>query len=105
MTPGEMLLEDYIKPLGLKQTVLAERLGISPRQLGGIIRGRRAVTAKLALLLGREFKTTPYFWLGLQMEVDLWDARHSSSRGVSAEPPYGVNGLIDFPWLDEEGGS
>lgn len=85
--PGKMLLDDYIKPLGLKTSVVAKRLGISPRRLDDIIRGLRVVTAELAFLLGREFKTTPHFWLNLQMEVDLWDAAHRMLRCPTTPGP------------------
>lgn len=73
--PGEILLEEFLAPAATTQIVFAKRLGISLQRLNGIINGKRAVTAETALLLSRELNTSAEFWLGLQMNVDLWDAR------------------------------
>ncbi|HEY3451057.1 MAG TPA: HigA family addiction module antitoxin [Myxococcales bacterium] len=73
-TPGEILREDFLVPSGLTQSELAKRLGMSLQRLNGILRGHRAVTAETALLLSREFKTSPQLWMNLQDSVDLWDA-------------------------------
>jgi addiction module HigA family antidote len=73
VTPGEILLEDYLEPLGVTRTAFADRLGISARRLSGILRGQR-VTAEIALRLARVLDTTPHLWLNLQNEVDLSDA-------------------------------
>ena len=74
-TPGEILREEFLVPLGLTQVELAARLRVPLQRVNTIIAGRRAVTAETALLLAREFKTTPEFWMNLQNAVDLWDAR------------------------------
>jgi antitoxin HigA-1 len=73
-TPGEILREEFMKPLGLTQPQLAKQLGMSLQRLNGIINGRRMVTAETALLLAREFKTSPELWMNLQSNVSLWDA-------------------------------
>jgi addiction module HigA family antidote len=73
--PGELLLEDYLKPRGIPQIAFAERLGVPMQRLNGIVRGKRAVTAETALLLARELDTTPELWLNAQMAVDLYHAR------------------------------
>ncbi len=72
--PGEVLEEEWLKPLEMTQTALADKMGVHVQVVNGIIQGRRAVTAKTALLLARVLDTTPEFWLNLQNACDLWDA-------------------------------
>lgn len=69
--PGEVLLEEFLKPLGLSQNRLALDIGVSPRRINEIVLGKRRVTAETALRLSRYFDTTPQFWLGLQAAYDL----------------------------------
>jgi antitoxin HigA-1 len=64
--PGEVLLEDFMKPLGLTQYALAKALRVQPLRISQIVRGQRAITADTALRLARYFGTTPKVWLGLQ---------------------------------------
>ncbi len=73
-SPGEMLLEEFLKPAGSTQVALAEKMGVPIQRVNGIIAGRRAVTAESAILLSRALGTTPDLWLNLQVAVDLWDA-------------------------------
>jgi antitoxin HigA-1 len=75
-TPGEILLEEWLKPMKLTQLALAKKMGVDIQLVNGVINGRRAVTAKTALLLAKVLKTTPEFWLNAQMAVDLWHARY-----------------------------
>ena len=88
-SPGEILLEEWLKPRKLTQLRLAQKMGVDIQLVNGIVNGRRSVTAKTALLLAKVLKTSPEFWLNAQMAVDLWhaqqelkDERHS--RGKSA---------------------
>jgi addiction module HigA family antidote len=69
--PGEILLEEFMKPLGLSQTRLGRDLGVSPRRINEIVHGQRSVTAATALRLSRFFGTSAEFWLGLQSDYDL----------------------------------
>lgn len=78
--PGEMLLEEFVKPLGITQSELAVRLGISFPRLNEIIRGKRAITSDTALRLARVVGMSADFWLGLQLDWDLWHAM----RGAKA---------------------
>jgi antitoxin HigA-1 len=71
--PGEILRYEFLEPLGLSQKQLAEALGITRVRLSEILRGRRSITADTAFRLARFFDTTPEFWLGLQMDIDLWE--------------------------------
>ena len=80
-TPGEMLLEEYLKPAGITQVALAAKMRVPIQRVNGIISGRRAVTAETAILLSRALGTTPELWLNLQVAVDLWDAQQRMPRG------------------------
>ncbi len=75
--PGEMLLEEFIKPLGLRQTELAEWIGVSYPRLNEIINGKRGVTPDTALRLEQVFGMDAQFWLNLQVAWDLYQAKHS----------------------------
>ena len=70
--PGEILLEEFIKPHGLTVTETARRLGFERVRLSEIVNGRRGVTPNTALRLERLFGPSPAFWLGLQQDYDLW---------------------------------
>ena len=74
---GEMLFEEFVKPLDMTQTELANRLGVSYPRLNEIIKGRRSVTPDTALRLSRVLGMSADFWLGLQQDWDLWHAMNS----------------------------
>jgi antitoxin HigA-1 len=74
-----MLLEEFLKPLGISQSAFAIRLGVSFPRLNEIIRGKRAVTPDTALRLARVLGVSADFWLGLQQDWDLWHALRSES--------------------------
>ena len=75
--PGEMLLEEFLKPLGLSQTALAEELGVSYPRINELVHGKRGVTPDTALRLERLFGMEAQFWLNLQLAWDLYQAQHS----------------------------
>jgi antitoxin HigA-1 len=79
--PGEMLLEEFLKPLGLGQVETARRLGISLNRLNEIVLGKRGISADTALRLGRLLKTSPQFWMRLQAD---WDLHEALKREVGA---------------------
>lgn len=72
--PGAMLRLDYLEPLDMSVTALAERLGVSRKHLSGIVNERAGVTPDMALRLSRALGTTPGLWLNLQQAFDLWEA-------------------------------
>ena len=78
--PGEMLVEEFLKPLEITQTAAAEKMGISLNRLNELIRGKRGITADTALRLSKLLKTTPEFWMNLQNAVDLYNAKRDLSR-------------------------
>jgi addiction module HigA family antidote len=69
--PGEILLEEFLKPMGVSQVTASRRLGISLNRLNEIILGKRAITADTALRLAQLLKTSPQFWVRLQADWDL----------------------------------
>jgi addiction module HigA family antidote len=69
--PGEVLLEEFLKPMGLSQNRLAIDIGVPARRINEIVLGKRRITADTALRLARYFDMSPQFWLGLQMDYDL----------------------------------
>jgi len=69
--PGEVLLEEFLKPLGISQYRLARDIGVPPRRINEIVHGKRTVTADSALRLARYFSTSDRFWLNLQAQYDL----------------------------------
>jgi len=68
--PGEILMEEFLAPLGLSQNQLANDIGVPPRRINEIIHGKRRITADTALRLAHYFEMSPQFWLGLQMDYD-----------------------------------
>jgi len=82
--PGEMLLEEFLKPLGISQSAFAVRLGISFPRLNEIIRGKRGVTSDTALRLAHVLGMSADFWLGLQQDWELWHALRSKKAAAIA---------------------
>ena len=83
--PGEILLEDFLKPLGLSQYRLAKSLSVPPRRINEIVLGKRAVTADTALRLARFFGTSDRFWLNLQAAYALDVARDRLAGRLAKE--------------------
>jgi len=71
ITPGEILDEEFLKPMSITQYRLAKDIGVPPRRINEIVKGQRAITADTALRLGRYFRMAPEFWLNLQSHYDL----------------------------------
>jgi addiction module HigA family antidote len=80
--PGEILYEEFMKPLDITQNRLGRDLGVSPRRINEIVHGKRAVTADSALRLGQYFNTSAEFWLGLQADYDLDIARDKKMKEI-----------------------
>jgi addiction module HigA family antidote len=81
--PGEILLEEYLKPMGIGQVEAARRLGISLNRLNEIALGKRGITADTALRFARFLKTSPQLWMRLQADWDLHQAMRRESRKTS----------------------
>jgi addiction module HigA family antidote len=95
--PGEILLEEFLKPLELTQVALAAKLGIPIQRVNELVRGKRGVTPQTAWLLAREFDTSPQFWMNLQTNHDLAKARPATPLVVptrSEGPKYSAHGRL-----------
>ena len=82
--PGEILFEDFMKPLGLSINALARDIDVPPNRISEIVSGKRAVTADTALRLGKYFGVSPEIWLGLQADYDLRLATRTSWPKIEA---------------------
>jgi addiction module HigA family antidote len=85
--PGDILLEEFLKPLGMSQTALAKAIGVPPRRINEIVLGKRGVTADTDLRLARYFKMSEGFWLGLQIDHDLMERRRQLGDALKAIKP------------------
>jgi addiction module HigA family antidote len=90
--PGEILLEEFMKPLGISQNRLGRALKVPPRRINEIVHGRRSVTADTALRLSRFLGTSPEFWLGLQADYDLDVAKDRLEDKINRDVPTYVAG-------------
>jgi addiction module HigA family antidote len=75
VTPGEILLEEYLIPFGISQNALGRALGVSPRTINEIVLGRRSITPEMSMKLGRFFGQTSEFWFRVQSNCDFRDLR------------------------------
>jgi len=83
--PGEILFEEFLKPMNISQNQLGRDLGVSPRRINEIIHCKRSITADTALRLAACFGNSPSFWLGLQMDYDLDVAEDTLSSRIKKE--------------------
>ena len=86
--PGEILLEEFLVPMGLSQNRIARAMGVPPRRINEIVHGKRSITADTALRLARYFGTSEQFWMGLQADHDLEDARRRLGRRLDQVQPH-----------------
>lgn len=86
-TPGEILAEEFLKPLGLSQNALARALHVPPRRINEIVLGKRSITADTDLRLARYFGLSDGFFLGLQSDFDLMERRREIGRDLEAIAP------------------
>ena len=78
--PGEVLLQEFLIPLGISQNALARSIGVPPRRINEIVLGKRALTADTAVRLAHYFGTSEQFWMALQATFDLEEARNKLGR-------------------------
>ncbi len=83
--PGEVLLEEFLRPLDISQNRLAREIKVPPRRVNEIVLGKRAITPDTALRLARYFGTSERFWLGLQLDYDLEEAQRAVGDLVQKE--------------------
>ena len=85
ITPGEILLEEYLKPMGISQNAISRALGVAPRAINEIVHGRRSITPAMSIRFGAFFRQSDQFWHGLQVECDfrkLARDRHQLIDGI-----------------------
>jgi len=85
ITPGEILLEEYLKPMGISQNAMARAIGVPPRAVNEIVLGRRSITPAMSIRFGTFFAQTEDFWYGLQTECDF--------RAMAKEKPKITRGI------------
>ncbi len=83
VTPGEILLEEYLKPMGISQNAMARAIGVAPRAINEIVHGRRSITPAMSIRFGAFFGQSDTFWHGLQVECDF-RALASRRKGLVA---------------------
>ena len=88
ITPGEILLEEWLKPMGVSQYRLALEIGVSPRRINEIVHGKRAITADTALRLARFFGTDAQSWLNLQSHCDIEKAATETAIALQKIVPW-----------------
>jgi addiction module HigA family antidote len=86
--PGEILLEEFLKPMGITQYRLAKEIGVPQRRIGEIVAGARAVTADTGLRLSRFFGMSDAFWIGLQLDYDAARAKDSLGKTLARIKPW-----------------
>ena len=85
ITPGEILLEEYLKPMGISQNAMARAIGVAPRAINEIVHGRRSITPAMSIRFGAFFGQSDQFWHGVQVECDfrkLAGEKHRLTKGV-----------------------
>ena len=88
VTPGELLSEEYLKPMGISRYRLAKEIGVPQRRIGEIVAGTRAVTADTGLRLSRFFGMSDGFWIGLQMDYDAAKTKDSLAKTLAKIKPW-----------------
>lgn len=89
--PGEILLEEFLKPMGITQYRVAKEIGVSQRRIGEIVAGKRAVTADTGLRLSRFFGVSEGFWIGLQLDYDAANAKEALADVLARIRPWPTN--------------
>ena len=85
--PGEMLLEEFLKPMNISQQRLADAIHVSFQRINEIVHGRRSVTPSTALRLAKFFKTSPGFWMNLQLRYDLYMTQKNEKEDIEQIEP------------------
>lgn len=87
VTPGEILLEEYLKPMGISQNAMGRSIGVAPRAINEIIHGRRSITPAMSIRFGAFFGQSDQFWHGLQVECDFRKIARDRQRLVAGIQP------------------
>ena len=87
ITPGEILLEEYLKPMGISQNAMARAIGVSPRAINEIVHARRSITPAMSIRFGAFFGQSDGFWHGIQVECDFRNLAGEKERLVADVRP------------------
>jgi addiction module HigA family antidote len=103
--PGEILLEEFMRPFWISQNALARRIGVPPRRINEIVNGKRAITASTALGLGEALGPSPHFWMALQADYDIEveRARQANAPARPCKPFQIVERGVPYDEEDDEG--
>ena len=93
ITPGEILLEEYLKPMGISQNAMARAIGVAPRAINEIVHGRRSITPSMSIRFGAFFNQSDQFWHGIQVECDF--------RELSGDRPRLIDGIQPATTLNQ----
>ena len=88
--PGEILIDEFLRPLGITQYRLAQGIGVDARRINAIIHGKRSISAETALLFSRFFGNSAEFWMGLQCQYDLEREQDRLANRLNQVPKYGA---------------
>lgn len=80
ITPGEILLEEYLEPMGISQNAMARAIGVAPRAINEIVHGKRSITPQMSIRFGAFFGQSDDFWHGLQVECDFRALRREKPK-------------------------
>jgi len=94
--PGEILLEEFLEPLQLTQTELANEIGVPFQRINDLVNGRRGITTDTALRLARYFNTTPDFWLNFQRRWDIYHTQNKNSDEIDKIKPRELKKVSSF---------
>ena len=87
ITPGEILLEEYLKPMGISQNAMARAIGVSPRAINEIVHARRSITPAMSIRFGAFFGQSDEFWYGIQVECDFRKLAKDKQKLISGIRP------------------
>ena len=87
ITPGEILLEEYLKPMGISQNAMARAIGVAPRAINEIVHGRRSITPSMSIRFAVFFNQSDQFWHGIQVECDFRKLAKERSRIIDGIQP------------------
>jgi|SRR5712692_9562706 len=88
--PGEILLKEFLQPSALSQNALAREIDVPPRRINEIVLGKRGITADTAIRLAQHFRNSEHFWMSLQADFDLEEARKTLRRAARAAQEYNI---------------
>ncbi|MEY4517818.1 MAG: hypothetical protein RLZZ499_417 [Cyanobacteriota bacterium] len=90
-SPGEMLREEFLEPMGLTQRQLADAIGVSYQRVNELINGKRGITTSTALRLAKYFNTSPDFWLNMQRATDIYQVLNQEAQQIEAIQPITIH--------------